>query len=160
MSTPQHTIYNRKRRGGSVILEFALVVPILLVVLFGIMEFGWYAKNSLTVSNAAREGARAAALGRSTTDITARVRNMAAGVSGVSQSVAVDMKCDNGNDADGYAYTIPLGGDTCSGITCKNDALSGTMIRIRVTAQNRSLTGLFGFLNRTLQTDVIMRREG
>jgi len=49
----------RKNRGQSVI-EFALVLPLLLLVLFGITEFGraWMAVSVLT--SAAREGCRLA----------------------------------------------------------------------------------------------------
>lgn len=49
----------RRNRGQSVI-EFALVLPLLLVVLFGITEFGraWMTVNILT--SAAREGCRLA----------------------------------------------------------------------------------------------------
>jgi Flp pilus assembly protein TadG len=49
----------RQKRGQSVV-EFALVIPILLLVLFGITEFGraWATQNVLT--SAAREGARLA----------------------------------------------------------------------------------------------------
>lgn len=49
----------RENRGQSVI-EFALVLPLLLVILFGITEFGraWMTVNLLT--SAAREGARLA----------------------------------------------------------------------------------------------------
>jgi Flp pilus assembly protein TadG len=49
----------RGNRGQSVV-EFALVLPLLLLILFGITEFGrcWMAQNILT--SAAREGARLA----------------------------------------------------------------------------------------------------
>jgi hypothetical protein len=142
------------------LLEFALVMPMLLLLVFGILEFGWSAKNSLAVSNAAREGARAASVGRSTKDIEARVRASLANQGGVSEPITIEMMRDDGDDANGYAYCLSLGGDSCSGSTCKNDAPTGAMIRIRVCANNRSLTGMMGFLNRPLQTDVIMRREG
>jgi Flp pilus assembly protein TadG len=54
-----HAIHNK----GQALVEFALVVPILLLLMVGIMEFsrGWMTKNILT--GAAREGARAAAVG-------------------------------------------------------------------------------------------------
>jgi len=49
----------RQKRGQSVV-EFALVFPLILLVLFGITEFGraWATQNVL--SSAAREGARIA----------------------------------------------------------------------------------------------------
>jgi len=45
---------------GAVAVEFALVLPILLVMLLGIFDYGWYFFVDLTATNAVREGARAA----------------------------------------------------------------------------------------------------
>jgi Flp pilus assembly protein TadG len=51
---------NPRRRAGQSLVEFALLLPILLVILLGIFDFGRaiYAYNA--VSNAAREGGRTA----------------------------------------------------------------------------------------------------
>jgi Flp pilus assembly protein TadG len=52
-----------KHNRGQSLIEFALVIPILLILMVGIMEFSraWMTKNILT--GAAREGARVAAVG-------------------------------------------------------------------------------------------------
>jgi Flp pilus assembly protein TadG len=47
---------------GAVAVEFALVLPILVVMLLGIMEFGLLYNAQITVTNAAREGARTVAI--------------------------------------------------------------------------------------------------
>ena len=47
----------RGDRGASAV-EFALIVPILLVVLFGIIDFGFAINRYTIVNNAAREGVR------------------------------------------------------------------------------------------------------
>lgn len=39
-------------------VEFALVLPILLLLLCGILDFGWYFYNQLSLDNACRDGAR------------------------------------------------------------------------------------------------------
>lgn len=44
---------------GAVAAEFALVLPVLLIILFGIIEFGMIMYGRELVTNAAREGARA-----------------------------------------------------------------------------------------------------
>jgi Flp pilus assembly protein TadG len=44
-------------RGASAV-EFAIILPILLLILFGIIEFGFYIYNQQMLTNAAREGAR------------------------------------------------------------------------------------------------------
>jgi Flp pilus assembly protein TadG len=47
---------------GAAALEFALVLPVLLIVVFGLIDFGRMLNAQLIVSDAAREGARAAAI--------------------------------------------------------------------------------------------------
>lgn len=48
---------------GSSTVEFALVVPLLIVLVFGILQFGIAFGNQLAITHAAREGARLAAVG-------------------------------------------------------------------------------------------------
>ena len=58
-----------ERRGQSLV-EFALVLPILLLIVVGILEFGIAFRTFQVVTNAAREGARTAVL--RTTDAEVR----------------------------------------------------------------------------------------
>jgi Flp pilus assembly protein TadG len=46
-----------KRRGQSLV-EFVLILPVLLILLFGIIEFGLLLYNKQVITNASREGAR------------------------------------------------------------------------------------------------------
>ena len=63
----------RSERGAELI-ELALVLPILLLVFAGIVDFGLLFQRLLTVNNAAREGARIAVLpGYTQTDVQNRV---------------------------------------------------------------------------------------
>jgi Flp pilus assembly protein TadG len=48
----------RKGREGQALVEFALVVPVLLLLLLGIVEFGLLLYNQQVITNASREGAR------------------------------------------------------------------------------------------------------
>jgi hypothetical protein len=48
----------RNHRGASAV-EFALILPLLIVLLFGIVEFGLLMYNKAVITNASREGARA-----------------------------------------------------------------------------------------------------
>ncbi len=50
------------RHAGQNLVEFALVIPIFLLFLFGTVEFGWLLYIDHQVTNAAREGARWAAV--------------------------------------------------------------------------------------------------
>lgn len=51
---------------GAAAVEFAIVTPVLLLMLFGMIDFGVVMGAQSVVANAAREGARTAALGGST----------------------------------------------------------------------------------------------
>ncbi|MEZ4321455.1 MAG: TadE/TadG family type IV pilus assembly protein [Myxococcota bacterium] len=59
--TPRRARIRGHRRGGNAI-EFALVLPALLALLFGVFEYSWYFNRYLVVSAAARDGARRAAM--------------------------------------------------------------------------------------------------
>jgi hypothetical protein len=43
---------------GASLVEFALVLPVLILILFGIIEFGLIFYNQQVITNASREGAR------------------------------------------------------------------------------------------------------
>ncbi len=53
--------FSRKPRGAAVV-EFALVLPLLLTIVFGTIEWGYYFFTREIVINSAREGARAGTL--------------------------------------------------------------------------------------------------
>ena len=51
-----------KQEHGQSLVEFALILPVFIFVLFGIMEFGRLWEMSNVMTSAAREGARVAAI--------------------------------------------------------------------------------------------------
>jgi hypothetical protein len=59
--------------GGQSLVEFALVLPIFLLVLFAIVDFGMAFHAWIAVTNSAREGARLGAVRGSATEIEQRV---------------------------------------------------------------------------------------
>ena len=77
---------------GAELIEFALVMPLLLLIMFGIFDFGFLFQRYEVLTNAAREGARLAALpGYVDADVTARVNDYlaAAGVPGAATTSLV-----------------------------------------------------------------------
>jgi len=73
-----HRFPSRARRErGAELIEFAFVLPVLLLVAFGIIDFGFLFREYEVVTNAAREGARLKSLGDaagySSADVQARV---------------------------------------------------------------------------------------
>jgi Flp pilus assembly protein TadG len=61
---------------GQAMVETALILPIIILILMGIIDFGLMFNNYLVINNAAREGARNAAVGSSDTDIKSMIMNM------------------------------------------------------------------------------------
>ncbi len=85
----------RRRRGGgsdigSELVELALALPILLLVIAGVVDFGFLFQRYEVITNAAREGARMAVLsGYTCTDVTARVQSYLT-TSGLTNSPTVN----------------------------------------------------------------------
>ncbi len=81
----------RDRTRGQAMVEFALVLPIFVLLLCGMLDFGFALFNRMTVINAAREGARAVVTVDTTSDAAlADVPNAAAGaVASAAGSLAV-----------------------------------------------------------------------
>lgn len=55
----------RKNEKGQGLVEFALILPILLLLLVAIVDFGWMIFVKTNLNNAAREGARVYAVNES-----------------------------------------------------------------------------------------------
>lgn len=51
-----------RRSRGSTAIEFALLAPVLLVILLGMLDYGWYFFQEGLVTNAIQQGMRAGAL--------------------------------------------------------------------------------------------------
>lgn len=64
MSNPKPGPSGRRstRKRGQAMVEFAMVLPLFMLVLSGICDFGFALYQNMSVINAAREGARAAAM--------------------------------------------------------------------------------------------------
>ena len=70
---------------GAAAVEFALVFPLLLLIVFGIIDFGRALNAQITLTQAAREGARLAAVGQP--NVASRTQAAAVGLSPVSVTV-------------------------------------------------------------------------
>ena len=120
-------IQMRSERGQSLV-EFALALPILVLLLFAVIQFGIAFNNYVTLTDATRAGARKAAVGRQlsnpqSTTITA-VRNSATDLKQGDLNVTVSSTWQPGADVNvtaTYPYTINL-----LGIPVKTGRLSST----------------------------------
>ena len=102
-------------------VEFALVLPLLLMIVFAIFQFGVLYNNYVTLTDATRVGARKAAVSRHSdtpaADAEAALRNSASGIdtpcaggAGLCVTVAADA-WEHGEDAvvrATYPYEVDL----------------------------------------------------
>lgn len=68
------------RERGQALVETAITLPLLLLLLMGIMEFGWYFYNQMSVENGSREGARYAIVNSDSSTLTADVADLVEGI--------------------------------------------------------------------------------
>jgi Flp pilus assembly protein TadG len=95
--------------------EFAIVLPVLALVLFAIFQFGIAFYNYVQITDATRAGARKAAVSRDLSDpaasATAAVRSSASGLDQSNLDVTVSSSFTRGSDvtvATSYPYSISL----------------------------------------------------
>lgn len=85
----------RRERGASAV-EFAIIFPLLFLIIAGIIDFGRYFFTQIQITNAAREGVRAAVVmpTPAPTDMAAITQRALAGAAGVpGASVAGVVTC-------------------------------------------------------------------
>lgn len=59
-----------KNKSGQALVEFSIILPLILALILGMIEFGWIFNGKITVTSAAREGARVAVIYESDTQAT------------------------------------------------------------------------------------------
>lgn len=77
---------------GQSLVEFALVLPILMLLVLGMIEFGWILNGKITLTSAAREGARVAITYESAADAASAVQNAVIKSSETSSLIDVSVK--------------------------------------------------------------------
>lgn len=141
MATKRHR--GDKDRGAAAV-EFALVVPLLLTLVFGIIEFGWAYGQMLDVRHGAREGARLVSVnalppGMTSDDVTPAQQS----------DYIVATVCDRMDLTDDAEVTLSL--------ETAGEASAGALAIVEIDSDLQTITGWFdGFLgtknlNSTLQ---------
>jgi Flp pilus assembly protein TadG len=92
------------RERGQSLAEFALVVPIFLLILFAIVDFGMGFHSWITVTNSAREGARLGTVHATETQIVDRVKSTADTLDDSNLTVSVT----NANGAPGESVVVDV----------------------------------------------------
>jgi Flp pilus assembly protein TadG len=122
---------------GQALVEFALVIPVFLILVLGIVDFGWAFRSWMTVTNSAQEGAQLGAVGATCDDIKQRAVETSAGLLLLSDVSAENCQGQPGTSVavtvtHDYSLVAPLGGLLTT--------LSGGALPSTITLTSRSDT--------------------
>lgn len=126
---------------GQALVEFAIVLPVLLLLVCGIIDFGWLFFNQLSLNNSCREGARFAVVNVSETNCEELVEAKVLSVSpdSIKENLTIDTQFSN--------LITPLAGD----------------VTVTLTSDIRVLTPVLGVfsenMQRTITSQVTMKAE-
>jgi Flp pilus assembly protein TadG len=102
------------RDRGAAAVEFALLLPVVLLIVFGIIDFGRALNAQITITQAAREGARLDALNQA--NVVSRTQAAATGLSGVGVTVVSACPPGSGPTANAvvrvtysFSFITPIG---------------------------------------------------
>jgi Flp pilus assembly protein TadG len=90
-------------------VEFALVIPIFLVLVFGIIDFGLGLKAWISITNSAREGARIGAVRGTCEEIRQQVKDTSGGL--ITSDDQIDISPDDCDSTAGEPVTVTVSYD-------------------------------------------------
>lgn len=134
----------RRDERGAVAVEFALVLPVLLLVVFGTIQFGFVMAQSAALANGARSGARDGVVnifgGNDCGDVIARAQEAATSIGMSGASVLVTVK--RGSTEGGAV-------DACSGgsgsLPCTSASTSNENLYVTTAFTSPAIVPLLGF---------------
>ena len=133
----------RDRRQGAVLVEFGIVLPLLLLIILGCIDFGRFAYLHIAVTNAARSGAEFAAM-RPVTPASQPFWQ-----AGIEAAVQDEMQ-NNGGYIPGELVVAPA--------TVTSDPLNLRRVRVQVQHPFRTLVNWPGIPDETLLTRAVEMR--
>jgi Flp pilus assembly protein TadG len=120
--------FQLKNERGQTLTEFAIVLPILALLLFGVIQFGIAFNNYITLTDAVRAGARKGAVGRHLQNpqaaVDQSVRKAATDLKSSDLQISINSSWTQGSDVTvtaTYPYTINL-----LGVVMKSGRLSSS----------------------------------
>jgi Flp pilus assembly protein TadG len=113
-----------KSEKGQSLVEFALIVPVLILLLLGIVDFSRIFHAYLTIDHAGREAARAASIGKDVGTITSIAINQGSSIGLTTGQVNVSTGSSGSNATITITYPVtfltPIIGKIVSPFTLKD----------------------------------------
>lgn len=130
---------------GAVAVEFALILPLMLMLILGIIEFGFGYHAWDSTQNGVREGARLAAVDSNETDIRQRVEDSSSFLDPANLTVVIECQ--------------PVGTTTFSACGAGADWDAGDLVRITANYTYDYITPLPGFVGLGANMSMTSRAE-
>jgi Flp pilus assembly protein TadG len=144
-----------REESDAIAIEFAFVLPVLIVLLLGIVQFGYAFWVQINMNNGAREAARELAVGTATVG-TATVVGCAATSSGTAAEVA----CDSLLAVMG-TYTLTACAPGTADTSLCPDATNDVAMRVTIQSSQIALGDIWGFFDSgTMVAEAVMRWGG
>ena len=121
-----HRSKSRDSETGQGLVEFAFVVPVLLVIMLGVIQLGWIFTSQIGLTNSIREAARYAATQRT-------VSPAQAGTNGTATVAQLNLIMPRNVNFYGAANISTASASYCDYIDPKGDHA----VRVRITVQYR-----------------------
>ena len=126
-------------------IEFALLAPVVLLLVVGAIDFGTFIYQKMQLQSAARAGAQYAIQSDATVSDTAGILNAAQIASevdftGVTPTITQYCACSDGIE------TTPDGSGSCGG-TCAGGEFPGLYVRVNLTGRFSPLFPIAGISN-------------
>jgi Flp pilus assembly protein TadG len=97
-----------RREDGAAAVEFAIIVSLLVMLVFGMMQYGLAFFQTQNLRSAVREGARVAAVRGGPSTVKAAIASASAGsLTSSNFSYTQSVTCDDSNVGDEVTITIP-----------------------------------------------------
>ena len=146
-----------KKQRGTAMVETALVLPLALLLLFGIMEYGRFVMTQQVLTNAAREGCRYAVThvnpvtiggvtyGAATSNVTTVISNISPGVQLSGQNTQIYASDTLGNNLGAWS-----------------SAVEGQCVCVKITGNYIPLVSKYLYMPTSIafQAQSVMRVEG
>jgi Flp pilus assembly protein TadG len=102
-----------RRDHGAALVEFAILLPILVLLIMGMVEFGRGYNAQITLTQASREGVRILAITKDASQAVTATENVAATSLDITQLTVTTTACNSGDPTSltasyPFTYDIPL----------------------------------------------------
>ncbi|MGC3995229.1 MAG: TadE/TadG family type IV pilus assembly protein [Propionicimonas sp.] len=133
---------SRKSQRGAAALEFAIILPVLMLLVFGMVDFAMTFNAQSTVANAARDGARAASLGKKYAAAGTQIRGETSALLN-SSTIAYTICTAATIDATTWSCSGTASGDST---TYDSKAAIDAIVRVTVSYRYSWITPLPGWV--------------